>query len=174
MRVVAYGINENVATGLLKFTSTELKNYIEILTDIDVSDSSLEIQNLQSQLLRESQNLQLREPRISSREKLTVGMKELWFSRFTEEKVIAKLVGKITELEGVDNKTKQQTDELALLHCVYNAQEEDVLPLKNMLERNKLYIIRKIGLETFVLSNTILDRKMNSLVLNHGLGSHPR
>ena len=68
------------------------------------------------------------------------------------------------ERASVDNKTKKQIDKLNLLQSVQNAQESDCLPLKKMFENNKLYIIRKIGVETFVLSNAILDRKMNTPV----------
>lgn len=160
--------HDNMVDGLLKFTSDELIHYIEILRHIDMGHLPLEIKNMHAQLLIEAQDVQLRDQRMSRIENIKLRMKELKLSMVSENSLNNRLDEKITSLEGLVNKTKQQTDKLSLLQKVKTAQEADWMPMKKMFESNKLYIMRRIGVETFALSNAILDRKINALAQNNG------
>lgn len=155
--------HEKMVDGILKFGKNELKKYLEILESVSLSDLAEDIQDVHSQLVTEAQAVQLKGQRISRVENIRVRMTELRLSTHSENDLISRLTAKITKLESIENKTKQQTDKLNLLLNIQNAQREDFRPLKSILENNKGYIIGEIGVETFVLSLAILDRKMNSV-----------
>ncbi|MCX7090736.1 MAG: hypothetical protein NTU48_04730 [Legionellales bacterium] len=155
--------HDKMLDGILKFDENDFKTYLKILESIDVSDLPEEIKNVHSQLLTEAQAVQLRDQSLSRVENIRVGMRELRLATHSEDDLISRLTAKITKLESIDNKTKQQMNKLDLLQSIQNAQRDDLSPLKSIFENNKRYIIREIGVETFVLSLAILDRKINSV-----------
>lgn len=166
--------HDDIVDGVLKFSPEELSYYINILTKIASSDLSLDMQHLRSQLLAEGQEILLRKDGISHGENIRVGIKAMKFSIVSENHLINKLAEKITKLENIDYKTKKQKDKLNLLQKVRDAQGDELQSLKHVLEKNKSYIIREIGIETFALSNVILDKKINALDLDdrpNNLGS---
>ena len=52
------------------------------------------------------------------------------------KRIVSEGRAKITKLESIDNKTKQQMNKLDLLQSIQNAQRDDLSPLKSIFENN--------------------------------------